>query len=177
MSYWYSHLLLWKYTSTNDIIKYAITNDVIKHAITNELMKYAITNDVIKYAIKNDYAITNDVIKKKINNNFVFPNTPAQLMLDDTCLFYWTQNIKLPNSAGRKGLNGILIYFVFFFFYFLFIRLVNNLYKNNRFPILGSGPPCCIFLLVFVRIPFSWLFVPFLGLEIENILLLICNVP
>ena len=49
-------------------------------------MKYAITNDVIKYAIKNDYAITNDVINKKINNNFVFPNTPAQLMLDDTCL-------------------------------------------------------------------------------------------
>ena len=53
-------------------------------------MKYAITNDVIKYAIKNDlikYAITNDVIIEKINNNFVFPNTPAQLMLDDMCLF------------------------------------------------------------------------------------------
>ena len=45
------------------------------------------TNDVIKYAIKNDYEITNDVINKKINNNFVFPNTPAQLMLDDTCMF------------------------------------------------------------------------------------------
>ena len=66
------------------MIKYAITNDVIKYAIKNN---YAITNDVIKYAIKNDYAITNDVINKKINNNFEFPNTPAQLTLDDTCLF------------------------------------------------------------------------------------------
>ena len=37
--------------------------------------------------IKNDYAITKYVINKKINNNFVFPNTPAQLTLDDTCLF------------------------------------------------------------------------------------------
>ena len=33
------------------------------------------------------YAITNNVINKKINNNFVFPNTPAQLTLDDACLF------------------------------------------------------------------------------------------
>ena len=48
---------------------------------------FAITNDVIKKAIKTDYAITNDVINKKINNDFVFPNTPAQLTLDDTCLF------------------------------------------------------------------------------------------
>ena len=47
----------------------------------NDVIKYAITNKLIKYAI------TNDVINKKINNNFMFPNTPAQLTLDDTCLF------------------------------------------------------------------------------------------
>ena len=58
----------------------AITSDVIKYAITNELIRYAITNDLIKYAI------INDVINKKINDNFVFPNTPPQLLLDDSCL-------------------------------------------------------------------------------------------
>ena len=64
---------------------------VIEYAITNEVKIYAITNDVIKYTIKiysTKYANTNDLIIKKINKNFMFPNTPAQLMLDDTCLFF-----------------------------------------------------------------------------------------
>ena len=50
---------------------------------------YAVTNDVIKYAIKNDaikYAITNYVINKKIIT-LCFQIHPAQLMLDDMCLF------------------------------------------------------------------------------------------
>ena len=75
----------------NELIKYAITNDEIKYAIKNDIIKYAIINDVIKYAI------TNDGINKKIYNNFVFPNTPAQLTLDDTCLF------DLRRHSIRKG--------------------------------------------------------------------------
>ena len=58
---------------------------MIKYAITNYIIKYAIANDIIKYAI------TNYVINKKINNNFVFPNTPPQLLLEVSCLFYWVE--------------------------------------------------------------------------------------
>ena len=76
-----------------------IKSSISCHVITNELIKYAITNDVIKYAIKNDYAITNDVINKKINNNFVFPNTPAQLTLDDTCLFFLASWTYIPTPS------------------------------------------------------------------------------
>ena len=70
------------------MIIYKITNYVIRYAITNDGIKFEIKNDLIKYAIKYD------VINKKINNNFVFPNTPPQLLLDDSCLFY-------KDSIGR----------------------------------------------------------------------------
>ena len=56
----------------------------------NYVIKYAVTNDIIKYAIKNDaikYAITNYVINKKIIT-LCFQIRPAQLTLDDTCLFF-----------------------------------------------------------------------------------------
>ena len=73
-----------KYAITNDVIQYAITNDVIKYAVTNDGIIYAVTNDVIKYAIK--CAKTYYVINKKIIT-LCFQIRPAQLTLDDTCLF------------------------------------------------------------------------------------------
>ena len=72
------------YAVTNDIIKNAITHNVINYAVTNDWIIYAVTNAVIKYAIK--YAITNYVINKKIITS-CFQIRPAQLTLDDTCLF------------------------------------------------------------------------------------------
>ena len=55
---------------------------------------------MIKYAIT--YAITNYVINKKINNNFVFPNSPAQLTLDDMCLFL---EAKAPLGLVRLSMS------------------------------------------------------------------------
>ena len=93
-----------KYAVTNNLIWIAITNEVIIYKITNYVIRYAITNDGIKFEIKNDlikYAIKYDVINKKINNNFVFPNTPPQLLLDDSCLFQSVPGTHVHNWCGR----------------------------------------------------------------------------
>ena len=59
-----------------------MTSDYKKNYISEICIKKTILDSLESNLERNP----NNVINKKINNNFVFPNTPAQLMLDDTCL-------------------------------------------------------------------------------------------
>ena len=59
---------------------------ICNHKWYNKIWNHKWCNQICNHRCI-DKIITNDVINKTINNNFVFPNMPAQLTLDDTCLF------------------------------------------------------------------------------------------